>query len=809
MSDEYLTRITNYIFDFRYTRALLIDGDWGCGKSYFVKNTLIKEIEATEVPEKADDKKAKRDKKSEKEPKKYKVIMVSLYGISKVDDIQNSILAAVMEKNADVISDDNLKSVVTFLAGLGGTAIKGVGSFFGVKEDVEEIGSKVGSKMLEVNKDNIVLIFDDVERCQVDIIELMGYLNNLCENNGYRVILIANEKEIAKQENEIVKAIQSHAALVDLKGLNENVSDDSQEKHKEGPDDALKTRLEDHRAQLFNRNTIYERTREKLIGLTVRFQSRIVDVYDNVLKETIDEGKVKDYLQSKKELIIEAFEAQNHENLRTLISLFIAVEAVLNAIEAGEEAIIQNLIGDAAELDTDDEFEEISVEELLSGDLADGEALGYTVSENEDSEEECIDEDVYEEDDSCISMDTIVEEEKDRLLQYMIYTAISRAKGLDHGKLGRTSRYGFISFGMPNSDKEFIRYAFIDEYWDTLVADPIVAHEDFYGRISECVKKEQYRKHNEDHIDLALFRLQGWYRYSDEAVFDDLKKMKDELRKGYYYPLEFKDIIVTIMNINDNDYGMDFVEGATKGAGVLYDALDDISLKTSDEDSDRDEQNDKHSVNESEKSEEDGSDFILWEKTDISEYVKLMMKQIKSGKYDLKKDNFRIQSGNKDFAAEYRRNIQPILDWIDEKELAKLKKSEDGLNVSHIESDKLCEFINSNREVYISRGQFLSLYGYAAIKRRIKRSSTDDLYNIRDAIRIIYRQIDLHETFSNDYDIVYKLWSELGKDRASGRKTFNADKSRTKEIALRSLESDLESYERSLRDFDKIRLKSL
>ena len=46
---DYLDRIKNYIFDDRFTRALLIDGDWGCGKSYFVKHTLVDEIEKTEL----------------------------------------------------------------------------------------------------------------------------------------------------------------------------------------------------------------------------------------------------------------------------------------------------------------------------------------------------------------------------------------------------------------------------------------------------------------------------------------------------------------------------------------------------------------------------------------------------------------------------------------------------------------------------------------------------------------------------------------------------------------------------------------
>ena len=50
MIEDYLKRITNYIFDSRLSRALLIDGDWECGKSYFVKNTLVDTIDKTKVP---------------------------------------------------------------------------------------------------------------------------------------------------------------------------------------------------------------------------------------------------------------------------------------------------------------------------------------------------------------------------------------------------------------------------------------------------------------------------------------------------------------------------------------------------------------------------------------------------------------------------------------------------------------------------------------------------------------------------------------------------------------------------------------
>ena len=79
---------------------------------------------------------------------------------------------------------------------MGATAIKAIGSFFSVGDEVGSVASQFGDMMLSLQKEQLVLIFDDVERCQIDVIELMGFLNNLCENKGYRVILIANEDEI-------------------------------------------------------------------------------------------------------------------------------------------------------------------------------------------------------------------------------------------------------------------------------------------------------------------------------------------------------------------------------------------------------------------------------------------------------------------------------------------------------------------------------------------------------------------------------------------------------------------------------------
>ena len=43
-----------------------------------------------------------------------------------------------------------------------------------------------------------IFIFDDLERCGLSIIQTLGILNDLIENNGVKIIIIANQKEIGK-----------------------------------------------------------------------------------------------------------------------------------------------------------------------------------------------------------------------------------------------------------------------------------------------------------------------------------------------------------------------------------------------------------------------------------------------------------------------------------------------------------------------------------------------------------------------------------------------------------------------------------
>lgn len=52
------------------------------------------------------------------------------------------------------------------------------------------------------NYSDTVLCFDDLERVNMSIDEVLGYINNFVEHDGIKVIIIGNEDEIADKLND-------------------------------------------------------------------------------------------------------------------------------------------------------------------------------------------------------------------------------------------------------------------------------------------------------------------------------------------------------------------------------------------------------------------------------------------------------------------------------------------------------------------------------------------------------------------------------------------------------------------------------
>lgn len=150
--DEYL-KMTSPGF------AVMISGPWGCGKTYFIKDYMVKK-------------------------RAQKICYISLYGVKDIDEIDRRIFLALHPK-----LDGDYTDLVTHTFNGALTLIKG-----------DKVLSKLKFKDFIHASKNRALVFDDLERCPLEKKDVMGYINSFVEHKNNHVVIIANEEEIAKQE---------------------------------------------------------------------------------------------------------------------------------------------------------------------------------------------------------------------------------------------------------------------------------------------------------------------------------------------------------------------------------------------------------------------------------------------------------------------------------------------------------------------------------------------------------------------------------------------------------------------------------
>lgn len=55
------------------------------------------------------------------------------------------------------------------------------------------------------SKRKFVLVFDDLERCKINMIDLLGAINEYCENRNIKTIILADESKILSNEASLKK----------------------------------------------------------------------------------------------------------------------------------------------------------------------------------------------------------------------------------------------------------------------------------------------------------------------------------------------------------------------------------------------------------------------------------------------------------------------------------------------------------------------------------------------------------------------------------------------------------------------------
>lgn len=160
--------------------AVMLKGKWGCGKSFFVNKWIEEYTNAGEGVS-------------------LKPIYVSLYGLKDTSQITESIdrvLHPLLYSKGAELTKKLLKIA-------GKVVLK---TSFDVNKDGSEdisLDATLDSVSLLLSKDNIVgnmlIIFDDLERCLIDMKLLLGYVNSFVEHGSCHVILVGDETRVVSR----------------------------------------------------------------------------------------------------------------------------------------------------------------------------------------------------------------------------------------------------------------------------------------------------------------------------------------------------------------------------------------------------------------------------------------------------------------------------------------------------------------------------------------------------------------------------------------------------------------------------------
>lgn len=299
LDTQVIEETLRYLSDETYHYAILIDGTWGCGKTFFVQNILKEAIE---------------QKEQESEfPRKFKYI--SLYGCKDIQDIQENLIWSFAEEvkynlENNIQESDGIDQVTSNLL----LSSRKIGDAL-LKKFVPDANIfDVSSDWLQMK--SYILLFDDIERCDCPLNELFGFINGLVEHEGVKVILVANEKEISIKNIDLQKELQYLLVLKDKIEYPENEGNYFDEQSGK----VSTEKLEEMRQLLFSDGEIgekYRKIREKLIGVTLQYRPDIRTAIRTIIENSNMDSELKKVLMAHVSDFYQVMDAYGHYNLRT------------------------------------------------------------------------------------------------------------------------------------------------------------------------------------------------------------------------------------------------------------------------------------------------------------------------------------------------------------------------------------------------------------------------------------------------------------------------------------------------------------
>ena len=283
--EDLVESILDYIRADYTDYAIMINGEWGSGKTHFWNNKIRNKIESMQL-----------------NGKRYTTIYMSLYGISNLEDISKKIFmetTQLMDKNLRKFMNSKGQETIPEYAKTG----IDMANFFGVTQS---------SNKLDYTDffatDDKVLCFDDLERANVDVIDILGYINNFVEHDHIKTIIICNEKELStklKSSNLEMKTFIATYLLDKQNELNK-------------ADKPMVEKIQDKIEHVFDKANDYERIKEKLIGETFEYAPKFDYIINGILMRYENNPELIRFLRENTRFIINTFHRSGTRNLRIL-----------------------------------------------------------------------------------------------------------------------------------------------------------------------------------------------------------------------------------------------------------------------------------------------------------------------------------------------------------------------------------------------------------------------------------------------------------------------------------------------------------
>lgn len=227
--------------------ALLLSGEWGCGKTYLIEHELKNALADTSV-----------------------VLRISLFGMTLPEEIHIAFRREWMTEYCKIKGVDKVAKKV-------GQGKKWISRVDFLPEWLRGIAKTDASVFFPISKEmdgkDVILVFDDLERCRMSSVDVLGVINDYCENQHYHTIIVANQAKI-KGQREITK----------ITGEIQQVSAESDTRKSENTKAVIKV---DIPVQPDQAELSYAEIREKIIQRTVYY----LPDYENIVHAVIATAK--------------------------------------------------------------------------------------------------------------------------------------------------------------------------------------------------------------------------------------------------------------------------------------------------------------------------------------------------------------------------------------------------------------------------------------------------------------------------------------------------------------------------------------